>query len=76
MCVRACRCVDVVTLGTCACATDVQVTRDGVPVLYHDWRVHETGFELPVWELTAGLLQVRPLHRRTRGTTHNRMTLG
>ena len=38
---------------------DVQVTRDGVPIIYHDWRVHETDYELPVHELTLELFQVR-----------------
>lgn len=31
---------------------DVQVTRDGVPVVYHDWAVSETGLDAPVHDMT------------------------
>jgi glycerophosphodiester phosphodiesterase len=31
---------------------DVQVTRDGVPVIYHDWHVSETGLDVPVHAMT------------------------
>lgn len=31
---------------------DVQVTRDGVPVIYHDWHVSETGLDVPVHATT------------------------
>ncbi|KAK8126505.1 uncharacterized protein PG998_002264 [Apiospora kogelbergensis] len=31
---------------------DVQVTRDQVPVIYHDWAVSETGLDTPVHSLT------------------------
>ncbi|KAK8050430.1 hypothetical protein PG994_012160 [Apiospora phragmitis] len=31
---------------------DVQVTRDRVPVIYHDWAVSETGLDTPVHSMT------------------------
>ena len=31
---------------------DVQVTRDGVPVIYHDWAVSETGLDAPLHDMT------------------------
>lgn len=31
----------------------MQVTRDNVPIIYHDWIVAETGFDLTVPQLTA-----------------------
>jgi hypothetical protein len=32
--------------------TDVQMTKDGIPVLYHDWVVSESGLDLAVNDLT------------------------
>jgi glycerophosphodiester phosphodiesterase len=31
---------------------DVQITRDGVPVIYHDWQVSETGLDIPIHAMT------------------------
>jgi glycerophosphoryl diester phosphodiesterase len=31
---------------------DVQITRDRVPVIYHDWQVSETGLDIPVHAMT------------------------
>ncbi|KAI0125860.1 Glycerophosphoryl diester phosphodiesterase family-domain-containing protein [Xylariales sp. AK1849] len=31
---------------------DVQVTRDRVPVIYHDWHVSETGLDVPIHSMT------------------------
>lgn len=31
---------------------DVQLTRDSVPVIYHDWSVSETGLDVPVHSMT------------------------
>jgi len=39
---------------------DVQLTKDHVPVIYHDWKVTETGFDIPVNALT--LQQFLSLH--------------
>ncbi|KAJ2684897.1 Glycerophosphocholine phosphodiesterase [Coemansia spiralis] len=38
--------------GACAVEFDVQVTRDLVPVVYHDWIVAETNLDIPVSALT------------------------
>ncbi|KAJ3022091.1 Glycerophosphocholine phosphodiesterase [Thoreauomyces humboldtii] len=43
---------------------DVQLTKDLVPVLYHDFRVSETGYSLPLASLTASeFLSLRPKER-------------
>ncbi|KAJ3159222.1 Glycerophosphocholine phosphodiesterase [Geranomyces michiganensis] len=43
---------------------DVQLTKDLVPVLYHDFRVWETGYSLPMSSLTAAeFLALRPKER-------------
>ncbi|KAM0807364.1 putative GP-PDE domain-containing protein [Seiridium cardinale] len=31
---------------------DVQITRDRVPVIYHDWQVSETGLDIPIHAMT------------------------
>ncbi|KAI1846843.1 hypothetical protein JX266_007064 [Neoarthrinium moseri] len=31
---------------------DVQITRDRVPVIYHDWHVSETGLDIPIHAMT------------------------
>ena len=31
---------------------DVQITRDHVPVIYHDWQVSETGLDIPIHAMT------------------------
>ncbi|KAJ1948320.1 Glycerophosphocholine phosphodiesterase, partial [Linderina pennispora] len=38
--------------GAMAVEFDVQLTRDMVPVIYHDWNVAETGLDVPVNSLT------------------------
>lgn len=53
-------------MGGLGSRSDVQVTRDGVPIIYHDWRVHETEYDVPVHELTQELFQVRPLPKPVR----------
>ncbi|KAI9099862.1 Glycerophosphoryl diester phosphodiesterase family-domain-containing protein [Phlyctochytrium arcticum] len=46
---------------------DVQLTKDHVPVLYHDFRVWETGYHLPLNSLTLKeFLSLRPKDRPTR----------
>lgn len=37
--------------------TDVQMTKDMVPVLYHDWTVTETGLDIPVSSITLDQFQ-------------------
>ncbi|CAO3590005.1 unnamed protein product [Absidia cylindrospora] len=40
---------------------DVQLTKDLVPVIYHDWTVTETGFDIPLNAITAEqFLNLRP----------------
>ncbi|KAJ2721729.1 Glycerophosphocholine phosphodiesterase [Coemansia sp. Benny D115] len=43
--------------GVAAVEFDVQVTRDLVPVIYHDWIVAETGLDIPVSLLTLSQFQ-------------------
>ncbi|CAG8559760.1 16394_t:CDS:10 [Funneliformis mosseae] len=31
---------------------DVQLTKDGVPVIYHDWTITETGYDIPIHAIT------------------------
>ncbi|KNC99854.1 uncharacterized protein SPPG_05227 [Spizellomyces punctatus DAOM BR117] len=46
---------------------DVQLTKDLVPVLYHDFRVWETGYHLPLSALTVEeFLALRPKERPSR----------
>lgn len=40
---------------------DVQLTKDLVPVIYHDWTVTETGFDIPLNAISAEqFLNLRP----------------
>lgn len=40
---------------------DVQLTKDMVPVIYHDWTVTETGFDIPLNAITVEqFLNLRP----------------
>lgn len=53
---------------------DVQVTRDGVPVIYHDWTLSESGVSTPV--NCVSLAQFRSLgkgktQRRHRQSSHS-----
>lgn len=42
-------------------ALDVQLTKDLVPVIYHDWTVTETGFDIPLNAISAEqFLNLRP----------------
>ncbi|KAJ2757628.1 Glycerophosphocholine phosphodiesterase, partial [Coemansia nantahalensis] len=55
--------------GAAAVEFDVQLTRDLVPVIYHDWIVAETGFETPVNALAQAQFmalnpRARPLRTR------------
>ncbi|KAI8904579.1 Glycerophosphoryl diester phosphodiesterase family-domain-containing protein [Powellomyces hirtus] len=54
---------------------DVQLTRDLVPVLYHDFRVWETGYNLPMSALTVTeFLALRPKERPSLHNHHQRKT--
>ncbi|KJE95893.1 glycerophosphodiesterase GDE1, variant [Capsaspora owczarzaki ATCC 30864] len=44
--------VTAASLGAQYVEFDVQMTKDGVPVIYHDWTVKETGYNLPVCRLS------------------------
>ncbi|KAI9142486.1 Glycerophosphoryl diester phosphodiesterase family-domain-containing protein [Paraphysoderma sedebokerense] len=44
--------VTAASLGAEYVEFDVQLTKDYVPVLYHDWIVNETGFDIPVNSLS------------------------
>lgn len=40
---------------------DIQLTKDKVPVVYHDWLIQETGFPLEISQLTLKeFLSIRP----------------
>ncbi|KAI9593247.1 Glycerophosphoryl diester phosphodiesterase family-domain-containing protein [Syncephalis fuscata] len=44
-----------------AASLDVQLTRDLVPVIYHDWTVTETGLDIPVGKCTLEqFMSIRP----------------
>ncbi|KAJ1818524.1 Glycerophosphocholine phosphodiesterase, partial [Coemansia sp. RSA 2598] len=45
--------------GVAAVEFDVQITRDMVPVIYHDWIVAETGLDVPLSTLTLNQLLAR-----------------
>ncbi|KAJ1971916.1 Glycerophosphocholine phosphodiesterase [Dimargaris verticillata] len=50
---------------------DVQLTKDRVPVLYHDWTVTETGLGVPVHSLTCNeFLALRPHKHSNRRQGH------
>lgn len=45
----------------CLFPIDVQLTKDMVPVIYHDWTVTETGFDIPLNAITVEqFLNLRP----------------
>ncbi|KAK9764489.1 Glycerophosphocholine phosphodiesterase [Basidiobolus ranarum] len=44
--------VTAASLGAEYIEFDVQLTRDHVPVIYHDWTITETGFDVPVNAIT------------------------
>ncbi|KAG0246874.1 Glycerophosphoryl diester phosphodiesterase family-domain-containing protein [Mortierella sp. GBAus27b] len=51
---------------------DVQMTKDMVPVLYHDWTVTETGLDIPVSSITLEQFQnLSKSKSRSRGTHSN-----
>ncbi|KAJ1892068.1 Glycerophosphocholine phosphodiesterase [Kickxella alabastrina] len=56
--------------GVLAVEFDVQMTRDMVPVIYHDWIVAETGLEIPVSALT--LTQLLACNPRNQPITKSR----
>jgi glycerophosphodiester phosphodiesterase len=50
---------------------DVQLTKDHVPVIYHDFLVSETGFDAPVHTLTLEqFLHINPDSSRNQGGNH------
>ncbi|KAL7747231.1 Glycerophosphocholine phosphodiesterase [Sorochytrium milnesiophthora] len=53
---------------------DVQLTKDLVPVLYHDWIVSETGFNIPISDITleefVALKALRKLRRANSKVSH------
>ncbi|KAF9179517.1 Glycerophosphocholine phosphodiesterase [Haplosporangium sp. Z 11] len=57
--------VTAASLGAEYIEFDVQMTKDMVPVLYHDWTVTETGLDIPVSSIT--LEQFQKLSGKKRG---------
>ncbi|KAI9226781.1 MAG: Glycerophosphoryl diester phosphodiesterase family-domain-containing protein [Piptocephalis tieghemiana] len=53
--------VTAASLGAEYVEFDVQLTKDGVPVIYHDWCVTETGLDIPISGLSSRqFLRLRP----------------
>ncbi|CAG8538168.1 891_t:CDS:2, partial [Paraglomus occultum] len=46
--------VTAASLGAEYVEFDVQLTKDHVPVLYHDWTITETGYDIPIHAITLG----------------------
>lgn len=42
----------------CSLSTDVQLTRDLVPVLFHDYSLSETGTDVPIHDVTLNQVRV------------------
>ncbi|KAI9190800.1 Glycerophosphoryl diester phosphodiesterase family-domain-containing protein [Polychytrium aggregatum] len=57
-------------LGATYVEFDVQLSKDNIPVLYHDWTVSESGFELPVNSFT--LYEFLNLRDRVTPSRNNR----
>ncbi|KAJ1942387.1 Glycerophosphocholine phosphodiesterase, partial [Linderina macrospora] len=62
--------------GAAAVEFDVQLTRDMVPVIYHDWNVSETGLDVPVNSLTLKqFMSFSPQNRlSTRTCSHGNLS--
>ncbi|CAG8572078.1 3742_t:CDS:10 [Paraglomus brasilianum] len=46
--------VTAASLGAEYVEFDVQLTKDRVPVIYHDWTITETGYDIPIHAITLG----------------------
>ncbi|KAG0199825.1 Glycerophosphocholine phosphodiesterase [Mortierella sp. GBA30] len=65
--------VTAASLGAEYVEFDVQMTKDMVPVLYHDWTVTETGLDIPVSSITLDQFQ-RLSSSKSRGHVSNGST--
>ncbi|CAJ0830278.1 13168_t:CDS:2 [Entrophospora sp. SA101] len=51
---------------------DIQLTKDHVPVIYHDWTFSESGYDIPIHEVTLGqFLNFKKKELSSKGNDNN-----